>query len=294
MDLVALADFNAVATSGGFAAASRAIGVPKATLSRRIRALEAKLDTRLFERGGRELRLTEEGLVLHRRIGPLLAELTQSGEEISGRSSVPRGRLRVSVPVLLANLAIGRIAAGFVAAFPEIDLEIIAEDRAVDPVADGFDVVIRANPVADTALVGHRILKDTLIVAAHPAIIPPKSISRQGTDDGFPAVLLTGAPWMDLWELVTDEGPVEIRPRPRLRVSSMSLAHQAVLHGAGAAILPMAITRPDIEAGRLNLWGRLQGHGAETWILYTSRWLQPMKVTAFVQFVREAFPGQHL
>nr|WP_255513205.1 LysR family transcriptional regulator [Geminicoccus harenae] len=144
MDLVALADFNAVASSGGFAAASRTTGIPKATLSRRIRTLEAELGTRLFERGGRELHLTEEGLVLHRRIGPLLAELVQSGEEISGRSGVPRGRLRVSVPVLLANLVMGRIAAGFVAAFPEIDLEIIAEDRAVDPVVEGFDVVIRA------------------------------------------------------------------------------------------------------------------------------------------------------
>ncbi|WP_255591958.1 LysR substrate-binding domain-containing protein [Geminicoccus harenae] len=74
----------------------------------------------------------------------------------------------------------------------------------------------------------------------------------------------------------------------------MSLAHQAALHAAGAAILPMAIARPDIEAGRLRLWGGLHGRGAETWILYASRRLQPKKVGAFVRFVREAFPDQHL
>ena len=289
MDLVALADFTAVVAHGGFAAASRATGAPKATLSRRVRALESHLQTRLLERGKSGLTLTQEGADLHRRTGPLLAEILQTGEEMSGRSGVPRGRLRVSAPVLLANLALGRIAADFVRAYPEIDLEIVADDRQIDPIAEGFDVVIRANPATDTALVGHRILHDDLVVAAHPGITRPIS-----ADAAFPAVVLSATPLSADWLIETDAAQLRLRPRPRLRVSSMSLAHQAALSGAGAAILPLAVARADIAANRLVLWGRLCGRHAETWILHAARRLQPAKIATFVQFVRSAFPDQRL
>ena len=146
MDLPALADFNLVATHGGFGRASRASGRPKATLSRKVSELEASLGVRLIDRGSRTLRLTEEGRALHERtLGPL-AEIIEAEQAVASGSSIPRGKLRVSAPIVLAHVLLPKLAAGFVAAYPQVDLEIVAEDRKVDPVDDNYDLVIRIDP----------------------------------------------------------------------------------------------------------------------------------------------------
>ena len=122
MDLLALADFNLVARHGGFGKAARAAARPKATLSRRVAELEASLDVRLFERGARTLRLTEEGRALFDRTAILLTELDETAAAIASRGQRPRGRLRISAPLLFSQTAMGRIAAGFATKFPEIRL----------------------------------------------------------------------------------------------------------------------------------------------------------------------------
>lgn len=89
MDLLALVDFNLVARHGGFGRAARAAARPKATLSRRVSELEAGLGVRLFERGGRDLKLTEEGRALHERTGRLLAELNETAAAIAAGGDIP-------------------------------------------------------------------------------------------------------------------------------------------------------------------------------------------------------------
>ncbi|RUU08227.1 LysR family transcriptional regulator, partial [Mesorhizobium sp. M7A.T.Ca.TU.009.01.3.2] len=130
MDLLALTDFNLVARHGGFGKAARATGRPKATLSRRVGDLEGSLDLRLFERGARNLKLTEEGRALFERTGVLLAELDETAAEIASGGRKPKGRLRISAPLLFSQTAMGRIAAGFTLKFPEVRLEVTTEDRA--------------------------------------------------------------------------------------------------------------------------------------------------------------------
>ncbi|XXU08816.1 LysR family transcriptional regulator [Sorangium sp. So ce854] len=112
-DLLALADFSLVARHGGFGRAARAAGRPKATLSRRVAELEAALDLRLFERGGRTLKLTEEGRALYERTGALLAQLDETAAAIASGGGRPRGKLRISAPLLFSQIALGKLAAGF-------------------------------------------------------------------------------------------------------------------------------------------------------------------------------------
>lgn len=152
MDLSALADFNLVAAHGGFGKASRLSGRPKATLSRRVMDLELSLGVRLLERGARSLRLTEEGQVLHDRTQGLLDDIVEAGELVSAGQSGPRGHLRVSAPVLFSHTLLGRLAVGFAQRYPQVRLDITAEDRNVDLVEEGYDVVIRVNPRAVDAL----------------------------------------------------------------------------------------------------------------------------------------------
>ena len=109
MDLLALADFNLVARHEGFGRAARAAGRPKATLSRRVSELESSLDLRLFERGTRALKLTQEGRALYERTGALLAELDETAAAIASGGEKPRGRLRISAPLLFSQTAMGKL-----------------------------------------------------------------------------------------------------------------------------------------------------------------------------------------
>ncbi|WP_313159949.1 LysR family transcriptional regulator, partial [Mixta calida] len=146
MDLLAIKDFNLVARHGGFGKAARATGRPKATLSRRVAELEESLGVRLFERGSRNLRLTEEGLALFERTGQLLTELEEATVTIASGGKIPRGRLRISVPLLFAQTAMGKLAAEFVLDYPGIQLEVMTDDREVEMIEEGYDLVIRVNP----------------------------------------------------------------------------------------------------------------------------------------------------
>ena len=125
--------------------------------------LEASLGVRLFERGARSVHLTQEGELLYTRTsGPLgeIAEIAEVGELLRDGRAQPRGRLRVNVPLVFGQLLMGRLAAQFSVAFPEVTLDVSLEDRAIDPVEEGYDVVIRLNPKPDASLVGRCFVRD--------------------------------------------------------------------------------------------------------------------------------------
>jgi DNA-binding transcriptional LysR family regulator len=291
MDLQALSDFNLVAAHGGFGRASRVSGRPKATLSRRVAELEQSLGVRLIERGSHNLRLTEEGRALHERTAGPLSEISEAGEAVVLGASTPRGRLRVSAPVVIAHVAFGRIGARFALAYPEVQLEIVAEDRRVDPVEDGYDLVIRVDPSPDDRLVGRRFLNDERLIVAHPDLLRPKGCPDDRGDPAVRAVLLSTAPPDATWRLrSSQETDIVLKPEPVLRLSSLLMVRDAVLAGAGAAMLPKLLVADDLAAGRLTLWGIEAGPPVELWALQSSRRLVGAKVRAFLDVVEKAFP----
>lgn len=287
MDLAALADFNLVAGHGGFGRAARASGRPKATLSRRVAELEASLGTRLIERGERSLRLTEAGALLHARTGPLLSEIAEAGAVVGGGLDRPRGRLRVSAPLLLSDTQLGRVAADFARAYPEVELEISAEDRFVDPIEEGFDVIIRVNPKPDERLVGRCVLRDELWLVAAPEV--PRLEPSAGTDAATVPAAVRWTPRQDeTWQVHDGRTRRSYAPVPVLRLSSLPMLRDAVVAGAGAALLPRSLVGGDVAAGRLACWGWLEGPPTELWALHTSRRLVSPKVNAFVAHLAAA------
>ncbi|MFH1558083.1 MAG: LysR family transcriptional regulator [Pseudomonadota bacterium] len=290
MDLQALSDFDLVAAHGGFGRAARVSGRSKATLSRRVAELEQRLGVRLIERGTQSLRLTDEGRTLHERTRGLLSEIVEAGEAVVLGASTPKGRLRVSAPVVFAHVALPRIAARFALAYPEVQLEIVAEDRKVDPVEDGYDLIIRIDPSPDERLVGRRFLNDERLIVAPPDMPRPLP-SADGEDSAVKAVLLSATPPGTLWPMGSGtEADITLRPDPVLRLSSLLMVRDAVLAGVGAALLPKLLVAEDIEAGRLAYWGTHAGPPVEIWALQTSRRLIGAKVRAFLEVVEKAFP----
>jgi DNA-binding transcriptional LysR family regulator len=284
MDLLALADFNLVARHGGFGKASRAAGRPKATLSRRVAELEASLDLRLFERGTRDLKLTEEGRALFERTGQLLTELDETAAAIASSGHSPRGRLRISAPLLFSQIAMGKLAAEFAVKYPEVRLEITTEDRSVDMVEEAYDLVIRINPEPDESLVGRVFLRDRLVVVASPDLAPP-------TDGSVvPAVVRGSAGQIESWDVTTPTGKLAIAVTPILSLSSLIMVRDAVRMGVGAGRLPISLVSHDIAGGTLMQWGDVGGPEIALWTLYPTRRLLSARVSAFLDHLRGAFP----
>lgn len=283
MDLLALADFNLVARHGGFGRAARASLRPKATLSRRVSELEAVLNLRLFERSSRTLKLTEEGKALHERTGALLAELDETATAIASGGTKPRGRLRISAPLLFSQTAMGKLAGDFALRFPDVSLEVTAEDRSVDMVEEGYDLTIRVNPALDDSLVGRVFLRDRLVVVASPTL-------RQSLGEAVPAIVRGGMSHTETWDVVTDSGKSQLTARPVLRLSSLPMIRDAARTGVGAARLPISVVQHDLSSGSLKRWADVDGPDIALWALYPSRRLLNARVSAFLEVLKSAFP----
>lgn len=282
MDLLALADFNLVARHGGFGRAARATGRPKATLSRRVAELESSLGLRLFERGGRALKLTQEGRALYERTGALLAELDETAAAIASGGDRPRGNLRISAPLLFSQIAMGNLAAEFVRKYPEVQLEVTTEDRPVDMVEEGYDLAIRVNPDADESLIGRIFLRDRLVVVASPALVRPAA--------GATTPAVVRGPGNQAWNVTTPAGRSSFAIRPVLRLSSLVMVRDAVRSGVGAGRLPVSLVTHDLAAGTLVHWGDVEGPDTALWALYPSRRLLSTRVSAFLSHLNDAFP----
>lgn len=283
MDLLALADFNLVARHEGFGRASRAADRPKATLSRRVADLESSLGVRLFERGSHALKLTQEGRALFERTDTLLTELGEAITATTEGSETPRGRLRISAPLLFSQTAMGKLSAEFAMRYPQVRLEITTEDRPVDMVEEGYDLVIRVNPDPNEHLIGRILLRDRLVAVASP------ELQRPAADAPASAVVrLTSN--QSGWDLATAEGDVRVSIDPILRLGSLIMIRDAVRTGVGAALLPLSLVAGDLRSGALAHWGDGKGPAIEIWALYPSRRLLSARVLAFLEFLKEAFP----
>lgn len=285
MDLLALADFNLVARHGGFGRAARATGRSKATLSRRVSEMESGLQLRLFERGSRELKLTQEGMTLYERTSALLTELEESVSSVAFGATRPSGRLRVSAPLLFCQLAMGKLSAEFALKYPEVQLEVTTDDRPVDMVEEGYDVVIRVNPQIDENLYGRPFLRDRLVVVASPDFIRPFD------NQPVPVVVRSSSQQALEWDISTAGGRTRLAVTPILHLSSMIMVRDAVRAGAGVGLLPISLVSQDLEAGRLVCWGDAEGPEIALWALYPSRRLLSARVSAFLEFLKEAFPS---
>ena len=294
MDLNALKDFLAVVSNGGFSQAGRVIGMPKSSLSRRVRELEDELGVRLLERTTRNMRLTPEGTALYERASHSLAELSEIESEIRFSKSTPKGPLRISAPTLMGHVTLGQLAAKYISLYPQVDLDIVINDCYVDLIEENFDAVIGHLPNdPNPALVGRRILRERMHLVASPTITPLANISDGPSKKGhvsYPAVLLGNMASVEPWVVIDRGERRTIFPHPVLRLPSMIMVRNAIRAGAGAALLPAFMALPDIETGRLISLGQLEKYNVEIWILHSSRRLVSNRLRAFIDLLIETFP----
>lgn len=287
MNMNALQDFISVITHGSFSAASRATMTPKASISRRIRQLEDELQTRLFERTNTGFTLTAEGTLLFERIKPLVNELNDIKTDMMEQTGSPSGKLRISVPPVIAFDTLGKLAARYRELYPLVELELIADSRLVDPIREGFDAVIRVNPMADEEMIGIKIFKETLIFVASPQY-------RERLASGDP---LTELPFISIgthWKpnqisTVLDGEPRHFNVNTELYISSPFITRSTLISGVGSALLPEALVADDVKAGRLLHLGVSEQPELILWCLYPSRRYVTGRLRAFIDLLKETF-----
>ncbi|MGJ3433629.1 LysR family transcriptional regulator [Serratia sp. Je.1.23.a] len=287
MNMNALQDFISVITHGSFSAASRATMTPKASISRRIRQLEDELQTRLFERTNTGFTLTAEGTLLFERIKPLVNELNDIKTDMMEQTGSPSGKLRISVPPVIAFDTLGKLAARYRELYPLVELELIADSRLVDPIREGFDAVIRVNPMADEEMIGIKIFKETLIFVASPQYREQLALGDPLTE--LPLISI-GTHWKPNQISTVLEGePRHFNVNTELYISSPFITRSTLISGVGSALLPEALVADDIKAGRLLHLGVSEQPELILWCLYPSRRYVTGRLRAFIDLLKETF-----
>jgi DNA-binding transcriptional LysR family regulator len=293
-DLDDLKAFVAVARARGFREGARLSGSSASALSEAVRRLEAQLGVRLLNRTTRSVVLTEAGRGLLERLGPALAEMEAALDVVNGFRDRPVGALRLNVPVSAARLVLPRIVPPFLAAYPDIRLEVITEDSFVDMLAAGCDAGIRYDD---------RLEQDMIAVPIGPRIqrfataASPAYLDRQGRPK-HPRELLghaclrgrfsSGA--MPPWEFERDGEVVRVDPSGPLIVrpnGATDLAIDAAIAGTGIVFLFEDWLRPHLDSGALEpilepWWQSFSG----PFLYYPGRRLVPAPLRAFVDFIK--------
>ncbi len=290
-DLNDLGFFAAVVSNGGFSAASRALGLPKSRISRRVAALEAQLGVRLIERSTRRFKVTEVGQDVYRHARAALTEAEAIEEVVARRKAEPQGLVRVSCP-LDADRLIGAALPEFLARHPKLRLQVIVSNRRVDLIEEGVDVAIRVRERLDTdADLQVRIVsRSASLLTASPEFLG--GMGSPGTPQqipSFPTLSHTDRPGLDRWSLVNaaDE-EIEVTHEPKLSASTFPILRAAAIDGLGIANLPEYVCRDALAAGRLVRvlpeWSARQGimH-----LVFTSRRGLLPGVRAVIDFLAE-------
>lgn len=254
-DLNDMLYFAEVAERGSFAAAGRALGLPKSRLSRRVAELEQRLGVRLLHRSTRKLSLTEVGTRYLRHCLAMRSEASAAEEAVQQLSTTPRGTVRVTCPVTLAQTTVGDLLPAFLLAHPQVRVEMEVSNRVVDPVDEGVDVAlrVRSSLEASGSLVVKQLgLSQGLLVAA-PALLARQGRPTQPQElEALDTVAMSAPDGRNSITLQGPEGRSHVwSQRPRYVANDLETLLRAARQGVGAALLPDYMCREALQHGRL-------------------------------------------
>ena len=293
-DLNDLYYFAAVVDHGGFAAAERALGIPKSRLSRRISALENELGVRLLQRSTRRFAVTDVGTSVHRHAQSMLAEAQAAREAVDRLSAEPRGVVRVSVPVGLAQEQMPRILPEFLARYPQVRVQMHVGNRRVDVINEGFDVAIRVRNKLDDD--GSLVMRSFGMIQ-ELLVASPKYLNGMGRPeapedlDAHVTLSMGEDETRQHWELQRDGETRRVALKPRVAGFDFPMLMALARQGIGITMLPETLCAEAVRAGELEVvlpeWRLPQGIAHA--VFASRRGLLPA-VRVFIDFLAEKMP----
>ena len=294
-DLNDLYFFAAVVEHGGFSAAGRALGVPKSRLSKRVAQLEERLGVRLLQRTTRRFVVTEVGERFYAHCRAVLEEAQAAQDAVDELRAEPRGVVRLSCPVSLAQTVLAYLLPDFLAQYPKMQVRVLSSDRRVDVIGEGYDLAIRVRSKLDSDA---NLVMRSFGQSRTKLVASPRLLSAQGrptTPDelaNLPALSMREHEGAQVWELIGANGEqVNVEVPARLITGDFAVLLEAARRGLGVALLPEFVCAPAITRGELEVvlpdWSVPEGimH-----FVYPSRRGMLPGVRALVDFLAERLP----
>ncbi len=284
--------FASIAEQSSLVRTAEQLGMPKATVSRRLSNLEELLGQKLLIRTTRRLTLTEFGQAFLDHCRRVTEEVVTTQDFVRSQDVQPRGILRVSMPEDYARRSLSRALATFIEAYPEIELELDLSSRLVDLIGERFDLAIRMGELAnDSTLVARKLDEQHLGLYAspiylalhsapqHPDELTHHAALRMGADNGQPQA----------WRLLRGKEEWEGIPPGRMTLNSISVIQQLVLDGAGIGMLPVPFAEEDVKNKRLvRVLPDWCFPSVTAWAVMPMRRFLPTKTRTFLDHVEKA------
>ncbi|SEA85095.1 MULTISPECIES: LysR family transcriptional regulator [Acidovorax] len=295
-DLNDMLYFAEVVERGGFAAAGRALGIPKSRLSRRVSELETQLGVRLLQRTTRKLSLTEVGEAYLRHCQAMRESAQAAADTVAQVQTTPRGTIRVSCPVTLAQTVLAELMPQFLATYPEVRVEMLVSNRAVNLVEEGIDVALRVRSTLEDSgsMVVKRLDDARQILVASPDLLARQGMPRTLEDLArLDSIAMSAVDGRSTLRLVGEGGREQtVHHQPRYVADDLLTLKFAALAGTGMCWLPDYMCIEELRVGRLVhlLPDWAPPRGIVHAVFPSRRGLSPA-VRRFLDYLGETMPG---
>lgn len=285
--LLSLRVFAAVAEAKSFAAVADRMDISAAMTSKHVQHIEAEVGARLLNRTSRSVSLTEAGAIYLAAVRPLLEGLDEAGAQLAQSTIDPRGTLKISLPVWLAEPGFVRVLAAYRARYPEVAFDLDLSGRAVNLVEDGYDLALRVTAALDEGLIARRLVDITFRIVAAPALLDRIGRPQQVSDlNGLPFLAYSPVSTGGRVRLGPGPGAPEVRMTPVMQSANETLLFQAALEGMGIAIMPHPVCRSHLAEGRLErLLPDFPAPTVALSAIYADRSYLPAKTRSFLDFL---------
>jgi len=285
--------FVAVVENDGFSAASRALGISKSAVSKRINQLENHLGVRLLHRTTRKLSLTEAGERYFEHAAQALTAAGQAEDAVTELQGEPQGKLKISSPMSFGRLHVAPLIPIFTQRYPKILIDLVMDDRNIDLVAEGFDLAIRSGDMPDSTLIARKLAPLRQVLCASPDYIDrygmpvtPSELSERN------CILFSYSGDANEWTLNKDGKAEAVLVSGSYRVNNSEAILVALREGIGIGRLPTFVAGPDLREG--NLVRILESYNIPDHTFYAvfpERQYLPAKVRVFLDFSINYFGG---
>ena len=285
-----LREFVAVVEHGGFTAAARTLDVSTSFVSRQVKRLEDRLDTRLLHRTTRAVRLTEMGRIYYERSSEILDQLDTLESDMADLQEHPKGLVRITAPGLYAQRYVAPALAEFTTKYPDVSIELDTRMGIVDIVAEGFDLAIRMSALADSSLVARKVAPRRLPVCGSPAYF--KQHGKPKVPDDLRAHNCLTLPNMS-WRFSYPDAVRTVKVRGSWTSDNARALVAAAVRGMGLVRFASYYMDEELLQGKLvPVLEKYEVQDAATWIIYADRHHLPTRVRYLIDFLAEHLEPQ--
>ncbi len=284
--LESMSTLLAAVDAGSLSAASRKLGMPLATVSRKVSELEAHLRTRLVTRTSRRLTLTDAGRSYVASCKRILEEIGEAERAAAGEYIAPRGELIITAPIVFGRLDVLPVAIEFLKAYPDVDIRVLLTDRVINLQEDDVDLAIRVGELPDSSLVATRVGSIRYVVCGSPAYFAERG-TPQSPDEltAHDCITFDGLMSPDSWKFAAGKSTTSVAIHSRLIVNTAEAAIDAAVAAVGVTRVLSYQIASALRAGTLAL--ALRKFEPAPWpvsLVYLGQGLLPLKVRAFLDF----------